>query len=149
MPQMLDPTNRAIIRCLQRDGRATFAEVGDQVNLSAAAVKRRVDGMRARGEISGFTVVTNPEAMGWGIEAYIEIYCRGNVPSEALRAEFSVIEEVQELVTVTGDADAMVRIMAGTMTDLERVVETIRDSGKIDRTRTMMVMSRAIDRHHG
>ena len=39
----LDDLDRQIIGTLIEDARATYAEVGTQVGLSASAVKRRVD----------------------------------------------------------------------------------------------------------
>ena len=68
----MDAVNRAIVGELLRDGRATYQEVGSVVGLSAPAVKRRVDLMIARGEISGFTVRVEPQAMGWILEGYVE-----------------------------------------------------------------------------
>lgn len=61
----MDAVNREIIRILLDDGRATFHAIGRQVKLSAPAVKRRVDQMLARGEISGFTAVIDPASLGW------------------------------------------------------------------------------------
>ncbi|MDO8147835.1 MULTISPECIES: Lrp/AsnC family transcriptional regulator [Isoptericola] len=142
----MDQTNREIVSILLRDGRASFAEIGDAVGLSATAVKRRVDRMQARGEISGFTVRVAPEELGWGIEAYVEIFCRGNISPAALERDFGPIPEVVRVDTVTGEADALVQIMAGSMSDVERIVESFRVNARVDKTRTAIVMSRVIDR---
>ena len=48
----MDELNHAIIGQLTANARATFAEVGAAVGLSAPAVKRRVDAMLARAEQS-------------------------------------------------------------------------------------------------
>jgi DNA-binding Lrp family transcriptional regulator len=42
-----DELDKRIVAALVDDGRATYAEVGAQVGLSASAVKRRVDRLRA------------------------------------------------------------------------------------------------------
>ena len=47
-----DELDRRIIAALVHDARATYAEVGAQVGLSAPAVKRRVDRLRASGAIT-------------------------------------------------------------------------------------------------
>jgi DNA-binding Lrp family transcriptional regulator len=145
-PCEVDAVNRRIVGHLLRDGRATYQEIGDAVGLSAPAVKRRVDLMRARGEITGFTAVVDPQVLGWSIEAYVEIFCRGNVTPEVLARELGEIPEVVEVATVTGDADALVRVMAASMAGIEESVERIRTSGRVERTRTSVVMSRVIDR---
>ncbi|MCA5894438.1 Lrp/AsnC family transcriptional regulator [Isoptericola sp. NEAU-Y5] len=142
----MDGVNRRIVGHLLRDGRATYAEIGAAVGLSAPAVKRRVDLMLARGEIAGFTVRVAPEELGWGVEAYVELFCRGNVSPATLRRDLAAIPEIVRVDTVTGEADAMVQIMAGGMADVERTVEAIRASGRVDKTRTSLVMTRVIDR---
>lgn len=142
----MDDTNRKIVGLLLRDGRASYAEIGEAVGLSAPAVKRRVDRMQARGEISGFTVRVSPEQLGWRIEAYVEVFCRGNISPAALERDFGSIPEVVRVDTVTGEADALVQIMADSMADVERIVESFRVGARVDKTRTAIVMSRVIDR---
>src|SRR6476646_10036587 len=71
-PDLLDDVDRAIVACLIAHARATFAEIGTQVNLSAPAVKRRVDRLLASGAIRGFTAVIDPSALGWQTEAYVQ-----------------------------------------------------------------------------
>ena len=74
----LDQLDRLIIGVLLDDGRATFAQIGDRVGLSAPAVKRRVDRLVSSGAIAGSTVRVDPSVVGWSTEGYVEIYCRGS-----------------------------------------------------------------------
>ncbi|WP_125776007.1 Lrp/AsnC family transcriptional regulator [Antribacter gilvus] len=142
----MDALNRAIVERLLLDGRATYQEIGNAVGLSAPAVKRRVDLMLARGEIAGFTVRVDPQAMGWILEGYVEIFCSGIVSPAMLERELGPIPEVVRVSTVTGDADAMVHIMASSMAEIESTVERIRTAAHVVKTRTALVMSRVIDR---
>src|SRR5204863_6969 len=64
----MDDVDRRIIALLGADARASYAEIGTQVALSAPAVKRRVDRLRASGVIKGFTAVLDPAAIGWTTE---------------------------------------------------------------------------------
>src|SRR3954452_17732466 len=73
----LDDTDQRIIAALTADARASFAEIGQQVALSAPAVKRRVDRLRATGVIKGFPVIVDPAAIGWTTEAFVELFCTG------------------------------------------------------------------------
>jgi DNA-binding Lrp family transcriptional regulator len=72
-----DDLDRRIVAALVDDARATYAEVGSLVGLSAPAVKRRVDRLRASGAITGFSAQVDPTALGWTTEAYVELFCRG------------------------------------------------------------------------
>ena len=51
----MDTIDQSVLSCLLADGRATYAEIGAEVGLSAPAVKRRVDKLRETGAIRGFT----------------------------------------------------------------------------------------------
>lgn len=142
----MDAVNQEIIRILLRDGRASFHEIGRQISMSASAVKRRVDQMVARGEIAGFSAVIDPAALGWETEAYIELYYQGNVLKSELERSLSAIPQVVGVWSVSGDADALVHVMAGSMAELEDTIELIRGHAKMDRTRSSIVLSRVFQR---
>lgn len=142
----MDDINRQVVDCLLRDGRATFAEVGAQVRLSAPAAKRRVDRLVASGVIRGFTAVIDPSVVGWTTEAYVELYCRGTISPEDLRRSLEGVPEVVGACTVTGSADALLQILATDITHLEQVIERVRKEPNVDRTETVIVLSRLIDR---
>lgn len=142
----MDDLNRRILSRLLLDGRATYQEIGTAVGLSAPAVKRRVDQMVARGEITGFTALVNPAALGWTTEAYVEVHYRGNVSTAELRRTLEAIPQVVGVWTVSGDADALVHVMAADMAEIEATVERIREPGRVDRTRSAIVMSRVFER---
>ena len=55
-----DELDRRIVAALVEDGRATYAEIGARVGLSAPAVKRRVDRLRASGAVTGFSATVDP-----------------------------------------------------------------------------------------
>jgi DNA-binding Lrp family transcriptional regulator len=60
----IDAVDQRIIAHLVADARSSYAEIGAKVSLSAPAVKRRVDRLRASGVIKGFTTVIEPSAVG-------------------------------------------------------------------------------------
>lgn len=141
----MDELDQKIIGCFLRDGRSTYAEIGEQVGLSAPAVKRRVDRLVASGAIRGFTAVIDPVALGWEVEAYVEIYCKGIVGPEELRRSFADIPEVISACTVSGSADALVHVLAENVRQLERAIERMREEPNVDHTESVIVLSRLID----
>lgn len=142
----MDALNRQIIGYLLKDGRATYQEIGSKVGLSAPAVKRRVDQMIARKDIAGFTVLIDPASLGWDTEAYVEIYYQGNVSTDRLKKDLETIPQVVGVWTVSGDADALVHVMASNMAEVEHTVKRMRESPNVDRTRSAIVMSRVLQR---
>lgn len=137
-----DDVDEQILALLQADARASYAALGDQVGLSAPAVKRRVDRMRRNGVILGFTTVIDTQHLGWTIEAFVEIFCAGKVSPKRLRAMVAAIPQIRAAHTVTGDADAFVQVVAADMADFERVLERIRDHPGVAKTRSTVVLSR-------
>jgi len=137
----LDQLDRLILGVLVEDCRATFARIGERVGLSAPAVKRRVDRLRASGAITGFTVRLDPAVVGWSTEGYVELYCRGSTSPERILTAVQKHPEVVSASTVTGDADAIVHILAADVRHFERVVERIAREDFMVRTRSELVMS--------
>ena len=141
----IDDLDHRIIDELRVDGRASFADLGLRVGLSASAVKRRVDRLVATGVIRGFGVRLDPDVDGQKIESYVELFCRGTVAPHELTRILAAIPNVVEALTVTGQADAIVRLRAATMPDLEVALERIRDAAQVDKTRSAIVLSHLVD----
>ena len=142
----MDDLDRQVVACLLRDARSTYAEIGDEVGLSAPAVKRRVDRLLASGAVRGFTALVDPAVLGWTTEAYVEIYCKGTVAPQDLRTSLQQVPEVVGAVTVSGSADALVHMLAADIAHLERAIERVRDEPNVDHTKSVIVLSRLIDR---
>lgn len=142
----MDDLDRQIVTHLLRNGRATFHQIGLDVGLSAPAVKRRVDRLQDRGDIVGFTALIDPAALGWNTSAYVELSYKSNVSTDRLRTDLEKFPEVVGAWTISGDADALVHVVASSIHDLERVIERMRSVEHVDRTRTTIVMSRLFER---
>jgi DNA-binding Lrp family transcriptional regulator len=141
-----DDLDRRIVAALVDDARATYAEVGSLVGLSAPAVKRRVDRLRASGAITGFSAQVDPRALGWTTEAYVELFCRGRTSPGDIGAAVAKHPEVIDACTVTGEADALVHIRAADVRHFEQVVERIGAEPFVVRTRSVIVLSRLVHR---
>lgn len=142
----MDEIDRQVIGCLTENARATYAEIGQTVGLSAPAVKRRVDRLVSTGVVQRFTAVLDPGALGWTTEAYVEVYCTGTVAPEVHRRNLVKIPEVVGACTVSGEADTLIRMLAADVAHLERAIERVRAQDNVDHTKTTIVLSRLIDR---
>jgi DNA-binding Lrp family transcriptional regulator len=142
----LDPVDHGIIAALQRDARSSFAQIGAVVGLSAPAVKRRVDRLRAGGVITGFTAMVDPVALGWTTEAYIELYCRARTAPAEVFAIAAKHPQVASACTISGEADALLHVRATSVRDFERTLELIGTEPVVVRTKSVIVLSRAPDR---
>jgi DNA-binding Lrp family transcriptional regulator len=145
-PVHLDDLDRKILDHLERDGRATLADVGAAVGLSSSAVKRRVDRLHASGVIVGYAAIVDPAAVGDRLEAFVELYCADSVAPGDLLSSVAGLETVVAAHTVAGDADAIVRVRVEGIEELERVIEQLRRDPKVMRTRTMVALSTLVER---
>ncbi|MBA2516342.1 MAG: Lrp/AsnC family transcriptional regulator [Solirubrobacterales bacterium] len=140
----MDAINRRILALLSEDGRRSFEEIGRQVSLSAPAVKRRVDALRASGTLRGFTAVIDHAALGSRTEALIELFYAPGTLLTAVKTSLARHPEVVEAWSVTGEADAIARIRTGDNADLERIIMELQREGTVVRTRSHLIMSRLI-----
>lgn len=141
----LDQTDQAIIAALTHDARASFAEIGQAVSLSAPAVKRRVDRLRAAGVIKGFTAVVDPAAVGGTTEAFVELFCTGRTTPAQIAAAARRHPAVIGAYTISGEADALVHLRATDIPHLEQALEKLRSESFITSTRSMIVLSILVD----
>lgn len=137
----LDTLDARIVALLRADARASYAEIGEEISLSAPAVKRRVDRLLASGAIRGFTAVVDPAALGWGTEAFVELYCLDRTPPATIRSALARYPEIVSASTVSGDPDAVLHVLAADVAHLERVVERIGAERFVARTKSLIVLS--------
>ena len=142
----MDQLDHAIVECLLADGRATYAKVGASVGLSVAATKRRIDRLVKKSVIRGFTAVVDPQVLGWNLEAHVELFTSGTVPFPTMRKDLEAMPEVAEAFTVAGKADALLRVVAGDMIHLERVITGVRGLPYVQQTATTLLLSRLLHR---
>ena len=140
----MDSFDREILALLVEDGRRTYDDIGRRVSLSAPAVKRRVDRLRAQGALRGFTAVIDHSALGDRTEALVELFFAPGTLLDEVAEILDSHPEVVEAWSVTGDADAIARVRTQDNTDLERLIMDLQRNGLVQRTRSQVVLSRLV-----
>jgi DNA-binding Lrp family transcriptional regulator len=69
----LDELDAAILRHLERHGRATNYEVGEAVGLSASAASRRILALEQAGAIRGYRALVDDRLLGKRMTVYIRV----------------------------------------------------------------------------
>lgn len=142
----MDNLDYGILDLLKQNSRAGYGDIGDKIGLSASAVKRRIDRLVADGVIRAFTIQVDPRVDGLATEAYVELFCRGTVAPDELRRILSGVPEIVDAATVTGSADAIVRLRSRDIPSLEDALERVRIAPSVDHTRSAIVLSRLVHR---
>jgi len=137
----MDDVDRAIVALLRENARRSYHDIGGHVHLSAPAVKRRVDRLEQEGVLIGYTAILDPEAFGWHAEAFVDLYCEGNMPAGSIKDAVEREPGVISAHTVAGEASALLHVMAADTKALELALERIRATEGVTRTVTEVVLS--------
>jgi Lrp/AsnC family leucine-responsive transcriptional regulator len=142
LPVHIDEIDRDILDLLREDARRTISDIAARVNLSPAPVKRRIDRLERLGVIGGYTVLLNHGKIGPSIDAFTELRFAGDADVDEILATITELPEVREVFTIAGDPDALIRIRVDDVEHLKHVVNTLRRSGRVTGTKTLMVLDR-------
>ena len=137
----IDDIDEAIIELLRADGRATLAEIGERVGLSAPAVKRRIDRLQRTGVITGFTALVDHAKLGRPLEAFTELRFAGDTRVDHIAGVARDIPEVEAVFTLAGDPDAVVWLRVRDTAHLTQTIDQLRSTGSITGTKTLMVLN--------
>src|SRR5215472_6182430 len=69
----MDDLDLAILRMLEKNGRATNFEVGEAVGLSASAASRRIQALESTGTIRGYRALVDDRLLGKRMTVYIRV----------------------------------------------------------------------------
>jgi Lrp/AsnC family leucine-responsive transcriptional regulator len=137
---MPDQRDLAILAALQRDGRATFADVGARVGLSASAVHDRVRKLEQQGVIRGYRAVVDPEAVGLFVTALIAAIPLDPQQPDDLPERVREFPEVEDCLSVAGDANYILKVRTRTTAELEDLIRRLREKAGVS-TRTTVALS--------
>ncbi|MDV6012647.1 Lrp/AsnC family transcriptional regulator [Haloechinothrix sp. LS1_15] len=137
----MDAIDRQIIAALRDNGRATYAELGRHIGLSASSVHERVAKLEAAGVITGYHAVVDPRAVGLDVTALVGVQPSDAASDDAVSAALAELEEVESCYAVAGDDAFVVKVRVPTMDDLELVLGRLRRIPGVSRTHTTVVLS--------
>ena len=131
---MIDDTDREIVRLLQADGRMPYAQLAQQIGLSDAASRQRVNRLISKGVIN-IVAVTDPVKIGLSHQALVGITVTGDVRKMA--AEVGTMEDVVYVVMTAGRYDLLVELVCG---DADRFIDSLDAIRSLDRIESVEAM---------
>ncbi|MDQ1733189.1 MAG: Lrp/AsnC family transcriptional regulator, regulator for asnA, asnC and gidA [Pseudonocardiales bacterium] len=115
----LDAIDHQLIGLLQRDGRASYADLAPAVGLSAPAVRQRVQRL-IEGGVVQIVAVTDPLALGLPVMALVGIKVNGD--ALAVADALGAIDRVIYVVVTGGAYDVFAEVVCGDMSELFHVI---------------------------
>jgi Lrp/AsnC family transcriptional regulator, leucine-responsive regulatory protein len=137
---VLDRRDLDIVAALQEDARATYADVGARVGLSASAVHDRVRKLEQQGVIRGYRAVIDPEAIGLFVTALISVSPLDARQPDDLPERVRELDEVEDCFSVAGEANYVLKVRTRTTGDLEDLIRKLREKAGVS-TNTTIALS--------
>ena len=127
-----------------RNGRATWAELGQLLGLSAPAAAERARRLEEKGIIKSYAALVAPEPLGVPLLAFIAVTLDDSRKRAAFLNAIKSMPNVLECHHVAGDDDYLLKIRCGGTGDLDRLLShELKDRLGVARTRTTIVLATA------
>lgn len=138
----MDKIDSEILRLLHENGRSTASEISRQVHLSIPAVAERIRKMDESGLVESYTVRINREKAGWNILAFIHVNVDETENISIFREQVMTFPCVLECHHVAGDYDYLLKVLTGTMLELDYfLTHSLKSIQGVSRSNTTVVLS--------
>jgi Lrp/AsnC family transcriptional regulator, regulator for asnA, asnC and gidA len=133
----LDQIDEKLLTMLREDSRRPFVEIAKEVNLSEAAIRRRVSILVKSGTISKFTIETN---FGPQANAISLLSVNPSFPTSEISNRLKKTKGVQSIYEITGEYDIAVIVGGANIAEINGTIDEIRKLTGIDDTNTVVVL---------
>ena len=136
----MDEKDRAILSMLERDARATYADIAEEVGLSPSSVHERVKKLERRGVIVGYRAELDPKALGLDVTALVSVMPLDPKEPDDLPDRVRGFGEVEDCWSVAGQESYVLKVRTRTTEHLEELLQRLRENAGVQ-TRTTVVLS--------
>ncbi|MGH1523716.1 Lrp/AsnC family transcriptional regulator [Leifsonia sp. L25] len=140
---MIDRLDADLIALLTEEPRLGVFEASRRLGVARGTVQARLDRLQRTGVIKDFAPTIDNLRLGFPVTAF--------VTAEITQSDLSVVDhlrgipEVLEVHTVTGAGDLLIRVVARSNADLQRVISDILSEPGISRTSTVIALETTIE----
>ena len=141
----MDDLDRRVIDLFAAEPRVGVLEASRRLGVARGTVQARLDRLESTGVITGWGPDLSPDALGYPVTAFLTLEIRQETAAggghDAVGAHLAAIPEVLEAHTITGAGDLMVRVVARSNTDLQRVIDLVLAAPAITRSSTVIALA--------
>nr|WP_026556113.1 Lrp/AsnC family transcriptional regulator [Arthrobacter sp. 35W] len=141
----IDRLDAAIIEMFTDEPGLGVLECSRRLKVARATVQGRLDRLHRGGVITGITPQIDPAAFGYPVITFCSIEISQGMGHETVFASMSAIPEILEMHTVSGASDILVKIVAKSTTDLQRVLDALAQAPGVARTSSVIVLSTHVE----
>jgi Lrp/AsnC family transcriptional regulator, leucine-responsive regulatory protein len=140
----MDTLDRKAIAFLMKHGRATWAELGQLLGLSAPSAADRVRKLEEQGVLRGYAALADAASLGYPLTAYVSVSLASHRQRAAFLRAIAKMEQVAECHHVAGDDDYLLKVRCRGTQDLDHLLaRQLKEKLGVARTRTTIVLSTA------
>ena len=136
----MDDRDRRILRVLQDDARATFAEIGERVGMASSTVHDRVRKLERSGVIRAYRAEVDAGLLGLFVTALVSVTPLDPKQPDDLPQRVTEFDEVEDCHSVAGDENYILKVRTRTTSELEDLLRRLREKAGVQ-TRTTIVLS--------
>jgi Lrp/AsnC family leucine-responsive transcriptional regulator len=140
----MDTLDQKALAFLAHDGRATWADLGQHLGLSAPSAAERVRKLEEKKVIRGYAALADPSAIGFGLLAFISV----TLDSQQRRRKFldAILKMpgVLECHHVAGDDDYLLKVRCANTLELDELLSNqLKQKLGVARTKTVIALATA------
>ena len=140
----LDSLDLKILYLLQQNSGSSQAELGLKINLSAAAVNRRLKRLSEGGIIQRYTAIIAPERLGYPLTVVVQVETNEESISSLQRMKKTFVKslQVQQCYYVTGEWDFILVLVVRDMAQYEELTRTLFSNNNVKRFKSLVALER-------
>jgi Lrp/AsnC family leucine-responsive transcriptional regulator len=118
----LDDLDLAILAELEGNARIAVSELARRLDAPSSTIRDRMRGLEEEGVILGYTAIINPEKLGLGIKAIIQVTRDQRFSLEDFHHEPEEFAEITNVQLVTGETDELITVHASDVEHLKEII---------------------------
>ncbi len=124
MTNMLDDTDRLILKLLGENSNVTTKELAARINLSVSPVFERVKRLEENGYIKKYIALIDAEKLNYGLIVFCNIKLKQHDKSIGYQfvKDIMQLDEVVECYNISGDFDFLLKVFARDMKHYQEFV---------------------------
>ncbi len=139
MTYQFDLIDRIILQRLQENARINYKALADETRKSMGTISNRIQKLLAEGVIKDFSIITDPERIGYDLTAIINIQIDVK-HLDFINQELKKIEDLFAIYNITGDYDILAIGRFLSRTHLDQTIHRIISIPHIQRTSTTIAL---------
>lgn len=136
----LDDRDRQLIALLQNNSRESVVSLGKKLNVSRTTIQNRIDVLMRRKVIKKFTIEFDEHYQSRLLKAQMLINLKAGVSRRVIK-ELQKLPQISAIKSMSGIYDLMVEISVEASSELDQLVDDIREIEGIEKTISCLELS--------